>query len=643
MNSVGVFRKVEMDGKPFLVYTLTQTDNLTSSGEALTMDSGGNEENLPPQPLFFCPGERIESFELKIRNDIFHQVSSYPHGVCKLPVLPLFWCNNVGEDVFGFTCGACGTAMRSESYYLCLECKKQFHKECVESPVEIIHPSHPFHSLRLYDHPQHRSLQLYDHPEGMKFCVCCEFNIRHMFYHCATCDLSMHPVCAMGPVSFIIDHPRSHPHPLTFFPTQASTVCNICAMTKKLDPTYICIQCVFVIHKGCIGFPHIIRISRHHHRIYFTPSLPSGKMSCGVCRQQVDNNYGAYSCNKCDAYFVHSKCALGQFVWDGKELEGVPEEDDMIDDGEPFERIADGIILHPFHSHHLLLEIFIAYDQNKYCRGCALPIYEGQFYSCMECDFILHESCANAPRMKRHPLYPHPLTLFPYSSGNSNSLFRCAACKREGTGFFYEHCKGKTSFKLDLRCVLITEPFEYQGHKHPLYLPSEVLKLKLCQICKGREYSYRLECMECDYNICMCCATLPYKVRYKHDSHLLTICDVQDARDQPDWCEICEGKIEKVNQLYKCSDCCTTLHVACLLGEDIYMKPGKAINDYLSHYNYAYLSEKLKCLTEVRIHLNSSLSRPTCTGCLRRCQFPIFFKGHSTIFCSWKCILRLGD
>ncbi|CAH8279799.1 unnamed protein product [Arabidopsis lyrata] len=53
----------------------------------------------------------------------------------------------------------------------------------------------------------------------------------------------------------------------------------------------------------------------------------------------------------------------------------------------------------------------MAYDENKYCRGCALPIYEGQFYSCMECKFILHESCANAPRMKRHPLHPYPLTL----------------------------------------------------------------------------------------------------------------------------------------------------------------------------------------------------------------------------------------
>jgi len=53
MSSMGVFCKEEIGGKPNLVYTLTQTDNPTSSGEALTMDSG--VDDLPLQPLFFCP------------------------------------------------------------------------------------------------------------------------------------------------------------------------------------------------------------------------------------------------------------------------------------------------------------------------------------------------------------------------------------------------------------------------------------------------------------------------------------------------------------------------------------------------------------------------------------------------------------
>ncbi|CAA0394479.1 unnamed protein product [Arabidopsis thaliana] len=658
-----------MDENLYFVYKLTQTDNPTSSGEVLAMDSTGDDQPLD-QPLFLCPDARIKFHKLKIQRedgDIFdydfkfHPYISSPHfpskrsgdqqgeslldcdedGICKLPVAPLFWCNNKESDSREFQCGGCRDSMLSASYYACLQCEKKFHKECVESPLEIKHPTHLFHSLRLYYHPA---------PE---FCICCKTEVFMIFYHCLTCNLSMHPVCAMRKVPFFIDHPKSHPHPLTFFPTQASLVCHFCALIKKLDPTYICTKCVFVIHKGCIGFPHVIRISRHTHRISFTSSLPCGKLSCGVCHQQVDNDYGAYSCKKCDAYFVHSKCALQRHVWDGKDLEEVPEEDDMIDDGEPFKRIADGIILHPFHSHNLHLQTTRAYDENKYCRGCALPIYEGQFYSCIESDFILHEHCANAPRMKRHPLHPHPLTLVVATRGpgNEEGTFQCDACHRKGTGFFYEHHTDQENiFMLDIHCASIFEPFQYQGHEHPLFLPSEPNKWGRCQMCTYEYVDLNLNCLECDYILCFHCATLPYKVRYKHDSHFLKICNGKEANDQSYWCEICEGKIEegterafyntpkKDTSFYKCNACCTTLHQRCLLGIDTYMKPGETVKDYLSSIKYASEGQSKESITDVQILLNSSPTRPICTRCLCRCPFPIFFKGHNTIFCSWDCV-----
>jgi hypothetical protein len=334
-------------------------------------------------------------------------------------------------------------------------------------------------------------------------------------------------------------------------------------------------------------------------------------------------------------------------VWDGKELEGVPEEDDLIDDGEPFERISDGIIHHPFHSHHLRHEMSITYDESKYCQGCALPIYEGQFYSCMECDFILHDSCANAPRMKRYPLYPHPITLkFATVRNNSfTSQFRCAVCDRHGNGFFYEHHGEDKMFRLDLRCALITEPLVYQGHMHPLFLLwDDTESLISCQMCKKKSYYSQLFCLECEYSLCLRCVTFPYKVRYKHDSHFLTICDVKEASDELDWCDICEGKIEEEKEkeynwddrerelrFYKCNDCSTALHVDCLLGVDMYMKP---ITDYISVITLTSKGTKRK---DLWIFLNNSLTRPICTTCLSRCPFPIFFKGHTKIFCSLYC------
>ncbi|CAH2078666.1 unnamed protein product [Thlaspi arvense] len=126
------------------------------------------------------------------------------------------------------------------------------------------------------------------------------------------------------------------------------------------------------LHKDCLYHPYVIRISRHHHRIYFASYLPCGEWSCGVCRRKVDNNYGAYYCNKCDGYFVHTKYALGKDLWDGKELDGIPEEPEIV--VELFERISDGIILHFTHDHHLKLEICGAYDEGKLCQACNLPI-----------------------------------------------------------------------------------------------------------------------------------------------------------------------------------------------------------------------------------------------------------------------------
>ncbi|KAL9299368.1 hypothetical protein AtEden1_Chr2g0231831 [Arabidopsis thaliana] len=57
-NPVGEFREGEIDGKPFLIFTL-----LSSSGEA-AIDSGGGDD-LSLEPLFLCPTLRIKVLRLK--------------------------------------------------------------------------------------------------------------------------------------------------------------------------------------------------------------------------------------------------------------------------------------------------------------------------------------------------------------------------------------------------------------------------------------------------------------------------------------------------------------------------------------------------------------------------------------------------
>ncbi|WZZ67637.1 hypothetical protein YC2023_079007 [Brassica napus] len=207
-----------------------------------------------------------------------------------------------------------------------------------------------------------------------------------------------------------------------------------------------------------------------------------------------------------------------------------------------------------------------------------------------QCDFILHEACAKAPFQKQHAIHAHSLTLkkvgnIQVSGGRGH--FYCWACGRLRTGFVYEDPNSR--FHLDLRRASVAEPFQYEGHEHPLFLAliPEEEESAICQICQeeGEEDNNGdhqkpklLTCIECKYIICFKCATLPYKARYKYDNHFLIFRKKEEGNDHHGWCDICESKIifSRKGGFYSCDDyCSTTVHVDCLLGKYPYMKPGQ--------------------------------------------------------------------
>ncbi|CAA7043827.1 unnamed protein product [Microthlaspi erraticum] len=693
MNLVGEFHKVEINGKPYLTYFFKKrikkkkipylifnnprypvlqphspnsSDQENSSDEANSSDqenssdeaNSSDQENssdeansseqekssdesnsadeeatdsdddLPLEPLFLCPSVRIqetsgshetlffdrwrvrtEGFSMFTTSPLFDN-DSYGHHV-----FPLFWCNNKEAGPQG-ECSACSFQTPGTDYYFCVACDKRYHKECVESPVEIYYPCHLKHPLKLY----------LSEDRSNQYCLLCRGKADIMVYHCSRSDVYMHVVCAQKTIPIFIDHPKRHDHTLTLFPRQASLTCNICGLINKLHLTYVCRSiCDFVAHSDCIFIPQTIRISRHHHRISFVSSLPLGGWSCGVCRREVDCDYGAYTCDVCRGYAVHTRCALRYDVWDGIELEGIPEEED--EDVDPFEMVADQVILYFSHGHPLSFETSRIFDENKLCQACALPIYEGHFYDCLECDFILHEACASAPRKKIYPLHPHPLKL---ETVHPQGFFYCRVCGRRSNGFFYRCSNGDCDYQVDLRCAMVSEPFNYHGHRHPLFLALDPKEKAMCNLCKSTSSYDRkvLNCLECDYIICFECATLPYKAMYKHHKDYLTFSHGNEVSES-DWCELCEGQVAvggNKEGFYKCNSCGVTLHVDCLLGEDPYLKPGVTIKP---------------AGTEVwfRILRNISSSRPVCTTCTDRCQYRIYFQNEANVYCSLLCII----
>ncbi|XP_019092513.1 PREDICTED: uncharacterized protein LOC109129223 [Camelina sativa] len=426
--------------------------------------------------------------------------------------------------------------------------------------------------------------------------------------------------CTRKPPLLAIDHPKRHEHSLFYFSIKGSFLCDVCALDHR-SLMYSCRNCDFKAHKDCVYLPSIVRISRHQHRLSFTSSLTPEKWFCGVCRGKIDTNYGRYSCVKGCSYGVHSKCATREDVWDGKELEGQTE--DPYEDIKSFDEISDGIIQHFSHqNHHMKLddETNRKFDENKRCQACTLAICDEIIYSCMQCDFILHQDCAQLPLRKQHPTHPHPLSL---QVDYQNSWFKCKACYRESNGFKYFCLERKCKYELEVCCASIREPLDHQCHPHPLFFTAKPQTKQICSICQVPQ-SHQLNCGECGFVLCFRCATLPNKLRYKHDEHFLIFTYDKNASGQY-WCDVCEKEACSRYGIYVCNNCNVTLHHECFHGKDMHLMPGGT-------FKY--------CEENVNIILNNRFTRNICMSCHNRCEEKIVYKicAREIILCSFGCL-----
>ncbi|XP_006395426.2 uncharacterized protein LOC18011845 isoform X1 [Eutrema salsugineum] len=516
-------------------------------------------------------------------------------------------------------CDFCGR--RFEEGYFCPLCRLTVHERCVsvfESP-DITRTCHAKHSLKLLTQgaPDYTDLK----------CHVCADNTGNLLYHCDICKFNLDPDCAIispPPVSLSNLKVHDHKHTLTLMPRLLSFVCDACGETGDRSP-YVCLQCNFMIHGYCAYFPRVIHINRHDHRVTYTYPLGPGEWKCGVCWEGIDWSCGAYSCSTCpNNYAVHSRCATRDDVWDGEELDGVPEQ---VEDIEPFKTNDDNTITHFSHSEHnmSLNKDGIALEESIFCDGCVRPIGSNTFYSCSDCSFILHEICANLPKKKRHFLSPKPLTL---TYGGSVETNECYAClQRFGRGFMYREDIYRN---VDLLCSSITEPFVHGSHPHPLlYINVEHDEelTKTCQGCGIRTEGMVLGCTKCRFYLDFSCATLPLTVRLdRYDDHPLTLCYGEKVSGKY-WCDICETETNPETWFYTCKDCGVTLHVFCVVGDFKCVKSGDV------YYEHKLLS-------------NSSSSRPTCSYC--HCHCPGSFTLHENgkneeFFCSFYCLILFKE
>ncbi|XP_019056697.1 PREDICTED: uncharacterized protein LOC104803121 [Tarenaya hassleriana] len=276
--------------------------------------------------------------------------------------------------------------------------------------------------------------------------------------------------------------------------------------------------------------------------------------------------------------------------------------------------------------HHLKLNEYdgTGFNGSEHYKICAIPIrnHIGNIYKCTQwnCNFILHETCAYLPRKMWYMLHPHLLEL--QACGTGSEI--CDVCARKFCGFVYTCNEMDCRFEIDVSCASVSEPFIHTSHPHPLFCTSTSMDEKACSGCKRREIYNRkkMECIECDFALCLRCISLPSKVRYKQDRHPLVLeSGGEEAKDGSWWCKICEGKLNLGEELYyTCEICRVTIHLHCILGKDPLMMPGR------------YLGEGFE------VEANSSCFRPFSFQCGRRCPSPVCFKKNGEVFCTLRCL-----
>lgn len=539
-----------------------------------------------------------------------------------------------------FFCNDCLEHIDDNEYrWHCDICSKKWHLRCIpSSPDDIIHPFHAYHPLKLLiDVPQPP-----DQPKGR--CDACQQELNTYFYHCSPCDFSMHVRCSKNPPPRIVETPKCHEHTLTCMVRNDTFTCNACGTHGERCP-YVCAPCGVMFHRECINLPRVININRHDHRVSHTYSLGFGNRKCMICLKMMDWRYGAYSCSTCsDNYVVHSKCATRGDVWDGKELEGVPEE---YFDVSPFEVIEEGIsIKHFSHKEHILYMIEDEDDISDgsiRCEACVRPIFSETHYKCMECDFIIHETCANLPLRKRHWLSTTPFYLNANNDVTSESLFRCGACETISNGFRY--VSGKVS--LDMRCAfVISSYYDKKCHSHTLFITT--LDEGTCGGCKLTK-KHVLRCTECDFSLCLACATLPKKIKRKGDEDFLLLRYGEKASGKY-WCEVCETILDPHKEwFYTCDVYGVTFHIKCVVGEFPNAKPGFTYDYQRVIGQNTTLFFTRVCTPHpgeeiIKLVPNDSSTRPKCASCRSRCLPPLILNlylvdTYEVYCCNLKCSL----
>ncbi|GAB4829649.1 hypothetical protein Ancab_040646 [Ancistrocladus abbreviatus] len=189
-------------------------------------------------------------------------------------------------------------------------------------------------------------------------------------------------------------------------------------------------------------------------------------------------------------------------------------------------------IQHPWHPHHPLFESYNdGFEPFLQCRVCR-NVISGRVFGCKECEFYLHDVCAELPPELQHPAHPtHPLKLRPLMIEGHRDAPRssCRLCNRkidaigrDKRDFVYacdnpnNMCFEVGVFVMHVACALRKLPSKtHPLHQHPLVFITEYYCFADCAACGAevtdkKGYSVDLyRCLDCNVRVHQECFEKP--------------------------------------------------------------------------------------------------------------------------------------
>ncbi|XWS56398.1 hypothetical protein CRYUN_Cryun09bG0082200 [Craigia yunnanensis] len=276
-------------------------------------------------------------------------------------------------------------------------------------------------------------------------------------------------------------------------------------------------------------------------------------------------------------------------------------------------------IKHFIHEHNLVLEDKINEASDRNCDGCMRSI-STPFYYCSECNFFLHKSCAELPKIKHHWFQRFAATL------QAKNFETCDLCNRSCSGLFYRSKSDDEILDFCLRCATVPNIIKRQGHEHFLFFD---YKCKMqCNACGVGSEHGAFRCRKCNFTLDFACMTLPQAIQHKCDDHLLRLTYHDDNDDtEQHYCDICEVKRNPNHWYYWCSTCDNSVHPECVLGKYPFIKDGITWpNTYGHRHNLSFVLKVdgyHKCTVCGKVCHDEALKCSTCNfiihyGCRRK-------------------------